>query len=82
MTEREEALTYQIKELIGVIEEYRAMPCDSLERRMFAQSDRATLALNRINPEGGFEKYRTPPQFPDGTPIPEDHHSHPGKDTK
>lgn len=42
-------LKYNCRELIGVIGEYKDMPCDSLERRMFAQAERSSFFVNRID---------------------------------
>ena len=38
-------LEHSVKELIGVIEEYKAMPCKSLEQAMYATANRHKLRL-------------------------------------
>lgn len=47
MNYREVELLYHLKEMVSVVEEYRDLPCKSLEQRMFAQLVRANNAIGR-----------------------------------
>jgi len=77
---RIERLRHVGMELTGVIDEYRAMPCDSLKRRMFHTADRyrkrLTAKCGNCEDHGvvGYTTGQTPETFEQGEyPCPECH---------
>lgn len=48
LTDNEKELDYLVRELVGVIKEYAAMPCPSLQERMEACARRCEASRRRI----------------------------------
>lgn len=72
----------QVTELLEVIDHFAAGEDGALGsiRNLKERADRLREPVFRSARRGdpdAWDAYRSEPQFPDGTPIPEDHHSYP-----